>query len=463
MGRFSRDFSGLALALLAGAVAWAQPSGKVEYFEPYAVEGLNVGGFVAPKSWQYKRYNCRPSDQYTDSTWCTYRETRDGVTKSLTIMHLYNNVVTYVNKEVSPALFADGDIEREIERLTRTFKSNPHVFKSPDRPGQSVGLIVTWGDVELQQLGQGDLAMLAQGKSPQRGVLVDYIMNFAQSARQGLPVYALRGGAGFVWIVGADAKGEAHLRFFAADRSAMKHVNLPGDEDLQNTARPPTGAETKRNAPAETPKEKMTTSGTGFFVAKDGYVVTNAHVVEGCENPNIATGHPPVSVGRVLARDTVNDLALIKTDIRPSAIGTLRAGARIGEEIAVYGYPLIGILSSKGNFTIGNVSAVAGMSDDTRYLQISAPVQPGNSGGPALDQSGNVIGVVVAKLDAMKVAEAIRDMPQNVNFAIKTTVLLNFLDANGVSYATGAAGAAINSADLAERGKAMSVLIVCEK
>ena len=74
-----------------------------------------------------------------------------------------------------------------------------------------------------------------------------------------------------------------------------------------------------------------------------------------------------------------------------------------------------------------------------------------------------MIGVVVAKLDAIKVAEAIQDVPQNVNFAIKTTVLINFLDANGVSYSTGNWGQAMVSADLAERGKSISVLILCEK
>jgi hypothetical protein len=74
-----------------------------------------------------------------------------------------------------------------------------------------------------------------------------------------------------------------------------------------------------------------------------------------------------------------------------------------------------------------------------------------------------VIGVVVAKLDAIKVAEAIQDIPQNVNFAIKATVLINFLDANGVSYSTGNWGQAMASADLAERGKSISVPVLCER
>jgi S1-C subfamily serine protease len=349
--------------------------------------------------------------------------------------------------------------------LSKKFHAAPRVFKSPDRPGGSVGVIVTWGGIELRALGQDDLATIAQGRSANRGILVDYLMDPKKSARVGFPVYGLAGGAGFVWIAGADERGEGHLRFFAADPSAMTHFEPAALETPQEVARPAEPVQPSRPpaAAAEPPKEKQSSSGTGFFVSSDGHIVTNAHVVTDCAKPQIVAGLAPPVVGRVLARDVANDLALLKGDLKPAGVATLRAGARIGEQIGIFGYPLVGLLSTKGNFTEGNVSAVAGMRDDTRFLQISAPVQPGNSGGPALDQSGNVIGVVVAKLDAIKVAAAIQDVPQNVNFAIKTTVLINFLDSNGVSYATGVVGATLPAADLAERGKSISALIVCEQ
>src|SRR5262245_36800197 len=88
-----------ALALML-TVADAQPSGSIRFLEPYAVEGIAVGTPVVPDSWQYKRYNCRPSAQYANSTWCTFSETKDGVTKILTIMHLYNNTVTYCKQRI---------------------------------------------------------------------------------------------------------------------------------------------------------------------------------------------------------------------------------------------------------------------------------------------------------------------------------------------------------------------------
>jgi serine protease Do len=154
---------------------------------------------------------------------------------------------------------------------------------------------------------------------------------------------------------------------------------------------------------------------------------------------------------------------LLKGDLKSNPAASLRVGVKVGEGIAVFGYPLVGLLSTSGNFTVGNVSAITGMGNDTRYLQISAPVQPGSSGGPVLDQSGNVVGVVVSKLDAIKIAEATNDIAQNVNFAIKTTVLTNFLDSNGVSYTTAGVGQSLQPSDLAERAKSISVLIRCEQ
>jgi serine protease Do len=159
-----------------------------------------------------------------------------------------------------------------------------------------------------------------------------------------------------------------------------------------------------------------------------GAHASGLHLFPGLASPVLA---------RVLATDTANDLALLKGDLMPHRAVSLRVGVKIGEGIATFGYPLVGLLSTSGNFTVGNVSAITGLGDDTRYLQISAPVQPGNSGGPVLDQSGNVVGIVVSKLDAIKVAAAINDVAQNVNFVIKTTVLTNFLDASGVSYFDG--------------------------
>jgi uncharacterized protein len=101
-----------------------------------------------------------------------------------------------------------------------------------------------------------------------------------------------------------------------------------------------------------------------------------------------------------------------------------RGRRRQGDSVVALGYPLTGLLSSDVNVTTGVISALAGVRSDTRFLQLTAPVQPGNSGGPLLDMSGHLVGVVSAKLNAVAVATG--DIPQNVNFALKGGVAKKF-------------------------------------
>jgi S1-C subfamily serine protease len=100
--------------------------------------------------------------------------------------------------------------------------------------------------------------------------------------------------------------------------------------------------------------------------------------------------------------------------------------------VVTYGFPLAGLLSSGPTLTTGEVSALAGLRNNEQQYQISAPVQPGNSGGPLLDMSGNVVGVIVSKLNAQRIAQQTGDIPQNVNFAVKGSEALDFLRRNRV-------------------------------
>jgi S1-C subfamily serine protease len=106
---------------------------------------------------------------------------------------------------------------------------------------------------------------------------------------------------------------------------------------------------------------------------------------------------------------------------------------------------------------------LAGIRDDSRYLQITAPVQPGNSGGPLLDASGNVIGVVSAKLDAIKVAGITGDIPQNVNFALNASVARAFMDAHGIPYETASSSGEQSSPDIGDEGKGFTDFVECWK
>lgn len=194
----------------------------------------------------------------------------------------------------------------------------------------------------------------------------------------------------------------------------------------------------------------------------DGSVLTNAHVVKDCSEIAVSSKAGAFSTASVVAVDTANDLALLRTTEHPEKVAALRAMPRLGKSVKSFGYPLADLLSSSGNFSLGNISALSGLGDDSRYLQISTPVQPGNSGGPLLDQHGNLIGIVSSKLNALKMM--IRndgDIPQNVNFAIKASVAETFLQSNSVKFVAGDAVQAMEAPDLAELAKSLSVFVVC--
>ena len=201
-------------------------------------------------------------------------------------------------------------------------------------------------------------------------------------------------------------------------------------------------------------------TGSGFFVSDAGHVLTNAHVVEDCATARLVWPEHAMAA-EILAREKRVDLALLKAERPGPAVSRLRPAVRQGEPVAAYGFPLSGTLSSGGSFTTGGVTALAGIRDDDSRLQISTPIQPGNSGGPLLDESGNVVGVIVSRLIAMRGNTGYAAVPQNINFAIKASEAASFLDANGVRYATGKLQARLSPADLADRGRAFSVQIKC--
>ena len=203
-------------------------------------------------------------------------------------------------------------------------------------------------------------------------------------------------------------------------------------------------------------------SGSGFLVGRDGWIVTNHHVVDGCARVtvNCAGTSYDAAVRALEARD---DLALLKAplEVREAATFSESPRASLGQAATVAGYPLHGVLSKELNVTSGNVSALAGPDDDAKRLQITAPVQPGNSGGPLLDGAGNIIGVVASTLRATDAAKITGDIPQNVNFAIKGAVVRSFLDIHGVAYDRRPSNAKLTPEQLAERARTFTVAVHC--
>jgi formylglycine-generating enzyme required for sulfatase activity len=203
-------------------------------------------------------------------------------------------------------------------------------------------------------------------------------------------------------------------------------------------------------------------SGTGFVVSRQGHILTNYHVVEGCASVR-ATVEGTQKELAIVGIDSKNDLAVLKLPVPMSSLARFREGRNIraGDSVVLVGFPLYGVLASEANISTGTVSALAGLGNDTRFLQMTAPVQPGNSGGPVFDQSGQIVGVVVSKLDALKVAKVTGDIPQNINFAINSAVAKGFLDSHGVTYDTGVSEKKLESAEIGAAAKRFTFLLEC--
>jgi len=184
-------------------------------------------------------------------------------------------------------------------------------------------------------------------------------------------------------------------------------------------------------------KEAQGGSGSGFLINNSGHVVTNYHVIGSSKKVKIRT-HEKNYIGKVIAIDRINDLALIKIATQKNSHLKLASNDsdRL-DSIITAGFPYGDSFSSHVKSTTGIVSALVGPGNNTSQLQISASIQPGNSGGPIIDgNNGSVVGVAVAKLDTEKFIEMYRSIPENVNFAIKSSTLKRFLKSNKIEFSS---------------------------
>ena len=172
-----------------------------------------------------------------------------------------------------------------------------------------------------------------------------------------------------------------------------------------------------------------TSSGTGWPIAQ-GYVVTNYHVVEERKNISIHTVSGNILKASLFKADKKNDIALLKVhtpDKLPLALPLSSEEEKLGAKVFTIGYPHPDLMGSKPKLTSGTISSLWGIRDDPRTYQISVPVQAGNSGGPLINMQGQVTGIVTSKLSAVKIFDWTGDLPQNVNYALKTHYLNELL------------------------------------
>jgi S1-C subfamily serine protease len=175
--------------------------------------------------------------------------------------------------------------------------------------------------------------------------------------------------------------------------------------------------------PSPRRSEEVSGYGSGFFISTDGYLVTNHHVVDGATRVDVRT-QKGTKVANVVATDSANDLAILKIEdttkaLRLSDVG----GVKPGESVYAVGFPMPDLQGFSPKVTAGVISALSGLRDDVTKLQIDAAVQPGNSGGPLVNKEGDVVGVVVARLNDEVAWKESNALPQNVNFGVKVGYL----------------------------------------
>lgn len=189
--------------------------------------------------------------------------------------------------------------------------------------------------------------------------------------------------------------------------------------NVQAYARGSAEAERANSAP-----DDLNSSGTGFLISAE-LVATSFHVVEGSHSITLHMSDGSSATATTLSMDRSKDLAILKMQ-RPTALRFLHVASDtvgLGAEVFTIGFPQPDLMGVEPKLSTGVISSTSGIQDDSRAYQISVPVQAGNSGGPLIDSEGRVVGVVASKLNAAKVFEWTGDLPQNVNYAVKSTFL----------------------------------------
>ena len=186
----------------------------------------------------------------------------------------------------------------------------------------------------------------------------------------------------------------------------------------------------KKKKPKSSPDDNKivaASSGTGFYVSNAGHIISNHHVVEGCDNVKLTFKGKEV-LADILAVDKMNDLAILKADLTPSKVYPVATeDASLLEDIIIAGYPLGKKVSAAIKTSKGSITALAGYGDNYSEFQTDAALNKGNSGGPIIDQKGNVVGVAVAHYGKESGVESF-------NFGIKSSTLKTFANANGLKF-----------------------------
>lgn len=203
-------------------------------------------------------------------------------------------------------------------------------------------------------------------------------------------------------------------------------------------------------------------SGSGFVINARGDVLTNEHVAGNCRNITVRVDGETYP-GVLRAKDKTNDLAVVRfADMPVRSIARFAAGPmRLGSAVVVFGYPLTSNLGDDLKATTGNVSGLSGRQSNSSFFQFTAPIQPGNSGGPIVDSTGAVAGIVSSKLGEAYVVKRTGTLAQPVNFGVKSRTARGFMETHKIGFSMSRSGRRLSNVAIAAAAQKYTIKIVC--
>ncbi len=240
----------------------------------------------------------------------------------------------------------------------------------------------------------------------------------------------------YKWCLLGAAGGDAAARTLAEN---IAQTLTPGDisegQKLARAFKPKPVATLSEPAGSPAAKAAATTQpsgpktyGTGFFITDDGYLLTNLHVIQGAQKLFVRRGGESLAA-QVVKIDRVNDMAVLKAEGEFTAL-PLRSsrGVSLGEPVFTIGFPNAAVQGLEPKLTRGEINSLSGVKDDPRHFQTSVQIQPGNSGGALVNEQGEVVGVITRRLNDVNTLERTGLLPQNVNYALKSSFVSAFLE-----------------------------------
>ncbi len=255
-----------------------------------------------------------------------------------------------------------------------------------------------------------------------------------------------QGATGFVSV--ADVRSEAErrasnhcgrmgktLKLLRETSSQPPHIlgNFPRVELIFACVEQP--APVIASPPRTAPVKPATSTGTGFAVGNPYTIATAHHVIQGAQSISLSCGDKVETRATIVGVDQPNDLAVLRIENPSSNFLELapERSLRVGQKVFTLGFPVPDVLGTSVKYTEGVVSSLSGLRDAASILQITVPVQPGNSGGPLIDEQGRVVGVVTSAAAVRSFLNLTGTLPQNINWAVRSEylrLLLPNLEAN---------------------------------